>query len=78
MGLGKGASSLQAAVMEKLPGKLLTLENGRFDAACGQLADFQAEVAEKVADGALSAAEGDTLTAAAEAIRAAIGCGGSF
>jgi hypothetical protein len=63
-------------LVRPLENALRSLEDGLVSAACAQLADFQAEVARKVADGALSAAEGDALIAEAEGIRAAIGCGG--
>ena len=62
-------------LLRPLQNALRSLENGRIEAACAQLADFQAEVAGKVADGALASAVGDALIAEAEAIRAAIGCG---
>jgi hypothetical protein len=61
-------------LIRPLNNALKSLANGRVNAACGQLADFQAEVDAKVAGGALLAAEGDALVAEAEAIRTAIGC----
>jgi probable HAF family extracellular repeat protein len=52
-----------------------SLERGRLDAACSQLGDFQLEVARKVRDGALTAAQGEVLIASATSIRVALGCG---
>ena len=57
-----------------LQNALRSLARGQVASACAQLGDFSAEVARKVADGALTPAEGAALSALAMNISAALGC----
>ena len=57
-----------------LQNALRSLARGQLASACAQLGDFQAEVTRKVADGALTPAEGAALIDSAARIRTALGC----
>jgi probable HAF family extracellular repeat protein len=57
-----------------LENALRSLAKGQQAAACAQLGDFQAEVAKKVSEGALTPAEGAALITSVTAIRTALGC----
>lgn len=61
-------------LLKPLQNALRSLDKGKTEAACNQLQDFLDEVNQKVADGALDPDSGADLIAAAEAIRADVGC----
>ena len=71
---GTLTQSQGSALINKLNQVIAKLDGGQTNAACGQLGSFINQVNAFINNGSLTAAQGQTLINAANALKTSIGC----